>query len=130
MKKKKPDLVADNPGLLPYGSNVGAPAIKPDDIDSWRRTNVIRANNYFESKFVELKQDYQKLIEEYRWTDLIYKAKYSFEPIIGKIYYLYLKNDNDELFLSLIAPNEWKISSTYIGAFKFDSKNKWEKQDI
>ena len=29
MTDKKPDNVADNPGLLPYGSNVGSPSIKP-----------------------------------------------------------------------------------------------------
>ena len=27
MTKTKPDNVADNPALLPYGSNVGAPSI-------------------------------------------------------------------------------------------------------
>ncbi len=26
MSDKKPDNVSDNPGLLPYGSNVGAPS--------------------------------------------------------------------------------------------------------
>ena len=30
---RKPDNVADNPGLLPYGSNIGAPSIKIDNID-------------------------------------------------------------------------------------------------
>ena len=29
MTNKRPDNVADNPGLLPYGSNIGAPSIKP-----------------------------------------------------------------------------------------------------
>ena len=39
-KKKKPDNVADNPGILPYGSNVGAPAIKPTNISSWKEEKV------------------------------------------------------------------------------------------
>ena len=30
--KKKPDNVADKPNILPYGTNVGAPAIKPNDV--------------------------------------------------------------------------------------------------
>ena len=34
---KKPDNVADNPGLLPYASNVGAPAIIVDDIKHWKQ---------------------------------------------------------------------------------------------
>ena len=37
---KKPDNVADNPGLLPYASNVGAPAIIVDDIKHWKRPRV------------------------------------------------------------------------------------------
>ena len=36
MSKKKPDQVADNPGLLPYGSNVAAPSINPQDIAVWK----------------------------------------------------------------------------------------------
>ena len=30
---KKPDNVSDNPGLLPYASNVGAPSIQIENID-------------------------------------------------------------------------------------------------
>ena len=41
---KKPDNVADNPGLLPYGSNVGAPSIKVDNIESWKNSKVIKVN--------------------------------------------------------------------------------------
>jgi len=31
---KKPDNVSDNPGILPYGSNVGAPAIKLENLQN------------------------------------------------------------------------------------------------
>ena len=37
---KKPDNVADNPAILPYGSNVGAPAIQPINISSWKQQKV------------------------------------------------------------------------------------------
>ena len=30
------DNIAETPGLLPYGSNVGAPAIRPDNINLWK----------------------------------------------------------------------------------------------
>ncbi len=85
----KPDNVSDNPGLLPYGSNVGAPAIQVSNIEHWKGPRVIHVNQQFEDKFEELKKEYEKLIEEYRWNDLVYKAKFSFEPVIGKIYHLY-----------------------------------------
>ena len=34
---KKPDMFAENKSVMPYGDNVGAPAIRPDDVDTWRR---------------------------------------------------------------------------------------------
>ena len=123
---KKPDNVADNPGLLPYGSNVGAPAIVMNDIQFWKSPRVINVNQQFEDKFQELKKEYEKLIEEYRWNDLVYKAKFNFEPVFGKIYHLYY-GDNGKIFLSLIQPNEW--NREHIGSFKYNHDNKWIKID-
>ena len=120
---KKPDNVADNPGLLPYGSNVGAPAIKIDNIDGWKQTNIIKVNKELATKFEELKNEYQKLVEEYELNQLVYSAHYNFEPIIGEIYYLY--KNNDKIFLSLIKPEEWGLEC--IGGFKLGSNNKWNK---
>ena len=122
--EKKPDNVSDNPGILPYGSNVGAPAIFVNDIQHWKEPRIISVNQQFEDKFLELKKEYEKLIEEYKWNELVYRAKFSFEPVIGKIYYLYC-DKNEKLFLSLISPNEWK--QKYIGTFKFNYNNKWTK---
>lgn len=123
---KKPDNVADNPGLLPYGSNVGAPAIVMNDIQFWKSPRVINVNQQFEDKFQELKKEYEKLIEEYKWNDLVYKAKFNFEPVFGKIYHLYY-GDNGKIFLSLIQPNEW--NREHIGSFKYNHDNKWIKID-
>jgi len=122
MENKKPDNVADNPGLLPYGSNLGAPAIKPDDIASWKSKGAHRVNSDFKARYEELKDEYRKLIEEYKWNDLIYHAQYSFEPINGHIYHLYKREDGG-LFLSIIGPKEWK--QNFIGSFQLDSKDKW-----
>ena len=121
---KKPDNVADNPGLLPYASNIGAPAIQIDDVDGWKQHNALKVNKQFQTRFEELKSDYQKLIEEFKWNELVYFAKYSFEPIIGETYYLYY-NKTGDIFLSLISPMEWNYE--FIGSFKIDSNNKWNK---
>ena len=126
MSDKKPDNVSDVPGLLPYGSNVGAPAIVVTDIQHWKEPRVISVNQQFEDKFLELKKEYEKLIEEYRWNDLVYKAKFSFEPVIGKIYHLYY-NKEGKIFLSLVSPIEWKYE--HIGSFKYNHNNKWIKID-
>ena len=121
---KKPDNVLDNPGLLPYGSNVGAPAIQVSSIEHWKEPRIVNVNHQFEDKFLELKREYEKLIEEYKWNELVYKSKFSFEPVIGKIYHLYY-GSNGKIFLSLIEPNEW--NREHIGSFKYNHDNKWLK---
>jgi hypothetical protein len=116
--------IAENPGLLPYGSNVSAPAIKIEDISSWKTRGVQKVNNQLKTKFFELRDEYEKLIEELRWNDLVYKSQFSFEPVIGQIYHLYA-NKNEKLFLSLIGPKEW--NQKHLGTFKLNSEQKWVK---
>ena len=120
----KDDNVAKKPNLLPYGSNVGAPSIKPTDISSWKDEKVVTTNHYFSSRYDEIKKDYLKLMEEYEWNTLVYNAEFKFKPVMGKVYFLYQKDDG-KLFLSLIEPNEW--DKIFIGAFKLISDNRWEK---
>lgn len=120
---KKPDNVADNPGLLPYGSNIGAPSIKVDDIESWKKSNVYKVNRELNTKFEELKEQYFRLIEEFEWNQMVYTAHYNFEPVVGEIYHLY--RSKEKTFLSMISPDEW--NHEHMGSFKLDSNNKWNK---
>jgi hypothetical protein len=110
--------------ILPYASNVGAPVIKPENIDSWRKRGVTKVNHHLETKFLELKDKYNKLVEEFEWNDLVYNAKFNFEPIIGETYYLY-SGSNEENFLSLISPSEW--DKKCLGSFYLDTEQKWIK---
>ena len=54
---KKPDNVADTPGLLPYASNVGAPIIRPDNIDDWKLRGVNKVNKHLEPNLMNLKRN-------------------------------------------------------------------------
>ena len=121
---KKPDNVADNPGLLPYGSNVSAPAIRTEDIDAWKQRGVNKVNKQLSTKFEELKEEYRRLVQEFQWNELVYTAKFAYEPVIGETYHLYVGNDGAP-FLSLIGPNEW--NREHIGSFRLDSNQKWIK---
>jgi len=121
---KKPDNVSDSPNILSYGSNVGAPAIRIENLQTWKNTRVEKVNKHFEDRFVELKKEYDELVEEYKWNDLVYNAKFTFEPIIGNVYHLYY-SENRNIFLSLVEPHEWK--KEYIGSFKYNHDNKWVK---
>ena len=124
MSDKKPDNVADSPSILPYGSNVGAPSIVVENIDAWKQPRISKVNKQFQSKFNELKEEYKKLIDEYKWNDLVYQSKFSFEPVVGEVYHLYYGNDGN-VFLSLITPDEW--NKPYIGSFRYNYDNKWIK---
>ena len=131
MKKKKPDLVvwSEEKGYYPreltYGSNLGAPAISLDDVKGWREANVKEVNQQFKTKYEELKAEAEKLIAEYDWNEFIYtKVEYSFQPIVGHTYHLYMR-ENETVFMSIINPSEWKMK--HIASFKLDSVNKWNK---
>jgi hypothetical protein len=128
MKKERPDNVVYsvnegyNASLLTYSTNVGAPVIKVDDLVSWKSRGINNVNKEFENKFQELKIQYENLMKEYEWNELVYSSKFSFEPVIGEIYHLYRGNDGVN-FLSLIAPQEW--NKEHIGTFKLNSDKKW-----
>ena len=128
--KKKPDLVVwdEERGYyskeLTYGSNVGAPAIKLEDIKGWKNNQAREVNKQFKSKYEELKAEFQKLVDEVNWNEIVYSSSYSFIPVIGEEYHLYV-GKNENLFLSLISPNEW--NQQHVGSFKLDSTQKWIK---
>jgi hypothetical protein len=128
MKSKRPDNVvySDDEGfnanILPYATNVGAPVIRMDDVVSWKSRGISTVNKEFENKFNELRTQYQNLMEEYEWNELVYNSKFSFEPVIGEIYHLY-RDAAGMNFLSLIGPQEW--NKEHIGTFKLNSDKKW-----
>jgi hypothetical protein len=128
MKSKIPDNVVYsveegfNANILPYATNVGAPVIRVDDVVSWKSRGIDNVNKELGNKFNELRIQYQKLMEEYEWNELVYSAKFSFEPVIGEIYHLY-RDANAVNFLSLIGPLEW--NKEHIGTFKLNSDKKW-----
>ena len=128
MDKKKPDNIVYsdeqgyNASLLPYATNVGAPVIKTDDVVAWKSRGIHSVNKEFENKFNELKLAYQKLMDDYKWNEIVYNAKFSFEPVIGETYHMYLGDDGIE-FLSLIAPNEW--NKEFVASFQLNSDKKW-----
>jgi hypothetical protein len=133
MTKKKPDIVvwSEEKGYyaksLPYGTDLAAPSIKPENITAWKQAQSSRLNSHFQQRFEEIKREYQSFIEEYKWNDILYKAKYSFEPVVGRTYYLYSQDEG--LYLSLISPEEWRSAPDFVGAFRLSSSFKWEKID-
>jgi len=128
MAEKKPDLVvwSEERGYyskeLTYGSSTSAPAIRLEDVGGWKQIQAQNANKIFTKKYEEIKNEFRKLVDEVSWNEFVYSSTYNFLPVIGETYYLYEKNDGS-VFLSLIAPNEWRMK--FLGATRLESNNKW-----
>ncbi len=128
MKKKYPDQIVYNEetdkfdaNLKSYPTTVGSQKFEPIKVD---KSDSYKADNYFDSRLKELKQEYRKLVEEYNWTRLVDVAEYSFQPLLGEEYFLY-ERETKNLFLSLIKPTEW--DKKYVGSFKLMNNGKWDK---
>jgi len=130
-EKKKPDQVVFNTenqkydaALKPYGTNVGAPVIVGTDTTSWKNRSISKVNHKIQAKYLELKEEYDKMMSEFEYNKLIFEAKFSFEPIIGETYHLYQRK-NGETFLSLIEPSQCRFDG--LGSFYLNADQTWEK---
>ncbi|WP_297805241.1 DUF2452 domain-containing protein [uncultured Polaribacter sp.] len=131
VKEKKPDNVVFNTEtqkydayLKPYATSVGAPVITATDTIAWKNRSINKLNHKVQTRFKEIKEQYDQLMQEFEDNRLINEAKFTFEPIIGQHYHLYMR-DNGDNFLSIIAPNECNFKS--IGSFYLNADQIWEK---
>ncbi len=129
-KKKKPDQVvynADNKhydaALKPYATDLGAPVITTNDTVAWKNTNINKVNKHIKAKYDELKAEYDALLKEFEYNNLVYSAKFNFEPVVGEVYHLY-RNKEETPFLSIIAPAE--CSFDHLGSFRLKADKIWE----
>jgi hypothetical protein len=126
MDTKKPDNVADKPGLLPYGTNVSAPSIKPVDLTTFKKNGLDKVNKVFDRRYKEIVEQAETLQKSFLITQTVYESKYKFEPIIGEIYHLYEDLDS-EYSLSIISPSEWNKKHVY--SVVLNSDMTWTKID-
>ena len=130
-ENKKPDNVVFNTetqkydaSLKPYATSVGAPIIIPTDTIAWKNRSINKINHKVSAKYLELKAEYENMMQEFEYNKLIFNSKFSFEPIIGEVYHLY-QRENTESFLSLISPEQCNFKS--IGSFYLNASQVWEK---
>jgi len=130
-EKKRPDNVVYNEkelsydaALKPYGTNVGAPSITTVDTSSWKNRSINKINHQVQTKFLELKAEYENMMKQFEYNELIHSSKLSFEPIVGQTYHLY-QRDSGEHFLSIIAPHECRFNA--VGSFYLNADMIWEK---
>ncbi|WP_026449668.1 DUF2452 domain-containing protein [Aequorivita capsosiphonis] len=128
---KKPDQVAFNiekqkydAALKPYATSLGAPVITATVTTAWKNRSINKVNHKIKTKYSELKSEYEKMIAEFEYNQLIFNSRFSFEPIIGQVYHLY-KRETGESFLSLIEPETCKFN--FLGSFYLNVGQTWEK---
>jgi hypothetical protein len=119
MANEKPDNITDNPSLLPYASNVGAPPIIATDLTGFKQKGVMKAEKVLDRKYQELMEQAETLQKSFIITQEIYGSKYKFEPIIGDVYRLYEDSDGGRI-LSLIEPNLWNNKHLYSAILNSD----------
>ena len=131
-KNRKPDRVADSPMTTPYGTNVSAPAFTLPDVAGYKKGQAAEASHRFHQRYEELETAMQELMTQAQYNDRLLNASIAFKPIIGRVYYLYNKNEKD--FISMISPLEWGESymqvQTFVGAYKILADNVWVDVEI
>ncbi|WP_299228985.1 DUF2452 domain-containing protein [uncultured Psychroserpens sp.] len=130
-EEKKPDQVVYNKmtqnydaALKPYATNVGAPSIEITDTTAWKNKNIHKANKQIQAKYSELKAAYDQMMQELEYNNLVYNARFNFEPIVGETYHLYRDKKNVP-FLSIIAPSDCDFD--FVGSFYLNSEQLWKK---
>ena len=81
-------------------------------------------NHKVQTRYDEIKEQYEQLMREFEYNNLIYSAKFSFEPVIGDTYHLY-RREHGETFLSIIAPDQCNFDT--VGSFRLNADQIWEK---
>ncbi len=130
--EKKPDHVVYNTEterydafLKPYATSLSAPVITTTDSLAWKNRNINKVNKHVQAKYNELKSAYTQMMQQYEYNNLVYGAKFNFEPIVGDIYHLYKRAD-ESIFLSIIAPEECNFN--HVNSFYLDADGIWHKQ--
>lgn len=127
MEKKLPDSFVPDRKTKEYPTEIGSQKFSPDDLSIFKAEKTNKLRNHYSQKFEELKKEYDTLIQEMQTNEMLYQAKCNFEPIVGKNYFLYEKNE--EKFISLLSPEEWKNKFVYIGMFQLQSDGRWIQKD-
>lgn len=115
MKLKTVDL----PGLVEYAHSVGGFSIVPTEqgVIKGRAMNAMQEQTQERLDMVleqmrTLAKQAKEIQDRVQISHYVYDAEIKFEPVIGKKYFLYEKDDGKKL-LSLIGPKDWGNSKSF-----------------
>ncbi len=136
--EKMKEGTTDKPGTLAFPHHSGSALIKPEDKGKIKGRAVAAMQQQTENQMSQLYEQMQLLANQAKSlqkrveiSERIYLSKMNFEPLINHTYYLYEFEDGKDI-LSLIAPNEWGKSKSYIkylATVKLLADHTWEVID-
>lgn len=131
------DKITETPSILPYAHHRGSIMIEPVDRGKVKGRAMAAMYEQTDLHLDQIRQQIELLARQAQAiqdrvaiSEKIYMAEMGFEPIIGKNYYLYLRN-NGKYVLSLVSPQEWGKQSPYefVAAVKLLADHTWEVMD-
>lgn len=129
------DKITENPHNLPYAHTLGSPVIKPVDEGKVKGKAMAAMYEQTQNQMDQLREQMQliadqaqKLHDRVKISEKIYEAKMGFDPLVGHIYFLYVRK-NDDYLLSMVSPEEWGKSlpfKSFEGRVKLLADHTWE----
>jgi hypothetical protein len=122
--------------VLPYSASVAGAIIKPNEEGVIRHQALSAMEEQTNMQLTQIRQQIELLAIQAKEIQkrkelsmLIYEAKLSFAPVIGKVYYLYEK-DGGAYLVSMIGPTEWGRKTPYksfISAIQLLADHTWKE---
>lgn len=129
-----PEKIAENPGLLPYAHERGGATIKPADVGKVKGLAMSAMYEQTDMQLDQIKAQIELLARQAneiqnRMTisERIYEAEMGIDPIIGRTYYLYCR-ENGKNLLSMVSPVEWgpRLPYNYIATIRLLGDHTWD----
>lgn len=131
------DKVAVNPHLLPYAHERGGATIKPMDVGKVKGLAMTAMYEQTDMQLDQIKAQIELLAKQANAiqqrmsiSERIYEAKMGIDPIINRVYYLYVKKSGENV-LSMVSPEEWGPNGpyTYLATVKLLGDHTWDVLD-
>jgi hypothetical protein len=122
--------------VLPYSASVAGAMVKPTEEGVIRHKALTAMEEQTNMQLEQIRKQIellalqaQEIHKRKELSMMIYKAKLSFKPDIGQIYYLYEKKDGNHT-LSLISPKDWGDGMPYkkfVAAVQLLADHTWKE---
>lgn len=106
------DHITEIPNIIQYPHHRGSSLVKPEDMGKVKSRAYTAMEQQTQTQLQQiydqieiLAKQAKKIKQRIEVSTLIYNAEMKFEPLIGKIYHLYQKQNH--YVLAVIGPNEW-----------------------